>query len=182
MTTLATPVTGDPVILTDGSRVHLRPIGPNDATALVAFHGRLSDHSKFLRYFYPHSDLSPAEVGHLTEVDGRDRVALVVEHEGALIAVGRYERLDDPTVAEVAFVVADQFQHHGIGPVLLTGLAERARAVGITRFTAEVLAENTGMLSVFFRSGFATTATTECGTVEVTMSISSRSLTAPRAR
>jgi GNAT superfamily N-acetyltransferase len=170
--TLASPVErSDAVCLGDGAEGRLRPIRPSDAVGLVAFHGRLSEHSKFLRYFYPHCELGPDEVRHLTKVDGRDRMALVVEYEGARIAVGRYDRLDDPTVAEVAFVVADRFQHHGIAPLLLGRLAELARAAGVTHFTAEVLAENTAMLHVFYGSGFPTTAKSEWGTRELMMSI-----------
>ena len=57
---------------------------------------------------------------------------------GELIAVGRYDRLDDPTQAEVAFVVVDAFQHHGIATMLLHRLAARARKAGIRCLIAEV--------------------------------------------
>jgi GNAT superfamily N-acetyltransferase len=171
-TTLGPPLALDrSVSVGDGTRAHLRLITPGDAAALVAFHAGLSERSKFLRYFYPHLNLSADEVAHLTQVDGLDRVALVVEHGGGLIAVGRYDRLDEPTVAEVAFVVADRFQHHGIARALLANLADRARPAGITHFTAEVLAENKAMLRVFSESGFRIQAKTEWGTVELRMAI-----------
>jgi len=42
------------VVLSDGGTVHMRPIVPSDADALVAFHGRLSDRTRYLRYFGPY--------------------------------------------------------------------------------------------------------------------------------
>ncbi len=108
---------------------------------------------------------------YFTQVDGESRVALVVERAGELIAVGRYDRLDDPRVAEVAFVVADTYQHQGLATMLLHRLADAARSIGITRFTAEVLAENRAMLSVFHGAGFPTESKTEWGTVVLTMTI-----------
>src|SRR6202034_216587 len=71
----------------------VRPIEPTDAGALVRFHARLSRRSIQLRYFYPHREFQPAELTHLTCVDGFNRVAYVVEHDGEIIAVGRYDRL-----------------------------------------------------------------------------------------
>jgi RimJ/RimL family protein N-acetyltransferase len=158
--------------LADETPATVRPITPADAAALVKFHGQLSQRAITLRYFYPHLELPAEEVAHLTEVDGRDRVALVVERAGDLIAVARYDRLDDPDLAEVAFLVADEFQHHGIATMLLQRLAERARQVGITHLIAEVMGENKAMLGVFHEAGFPTESKFECGTVELKMCIS----------
>jgi GNAT superfamily N-acetyltransferase len=88
-----------------------------------------------------------------------------------LIAVGGYDRLDDHRVAEVAFVVADAYQHHGLATMLLHRLAEAARSAGIERFISEVLAENRAMLSVFHDVGFPIESKTESGTVTLTMTI-----------
>jgi GNAT superfamily N-acetyltransferase len=158
--------------LDDKTPATIRLISPADAAALVRFHGQLSQRSITLRYFYPHLELRAAEVAHLTEVDGENRVALVVERRGDLIAVGRYDRLDDPDLAEVAFVVADGYQHQGIATMLLQRLAGWARQVGITHFVADVMGENKAMLSVFHEAGFPTVSKVECGTVELKMCIS----------
>jgi RimJ/RimL family protein N-acetyltransferase len=165
---------GDPghsITFEDGIDLVVRPISPADAAALSRFHSHLSARSVQQRYFYPHTDLSLDEVTHLTQVDGQDRVALVVERAGEIVAVGRYDRLDDPRVAEVAFVVADVYQHHGLATMLLFRLAHTARAVGITCFVAEVLAENRTMLSVFHDSGYQQHSTTEWGTVTLSMTL-----------
>ena len=162
---------GDLISFDDGTEAVVRPVSSADAGALLRFHGHLSARSIRLRYFYPHKDLSPSEVVHFTQVDGEARVALVIECASELIAVGRYDRLDDQSVAEVAFVVADAYQHHGLATMLLHRLADTARSVGITRFIAEVLAENRAMLSVFRDAGFPIESKTKWDTVELTMTI-----------
>ena len=171
----ATPAAlrGEMMTLSNGTEARVRPITPNDGPALLEFHQNLSDRSRFLRYFSPHPVLSSKEVQHLTSVDGVDRVALVVEVNGELIAVGRYHRLSDQTQAEVAFVVADAYQHHHIATELLHRLAHMARQVGVSQFKAAVLVENATMLSVFREAGFPWSSTCQWGTVEMTMDIAS---------
>lgn len=163
--------TGEAIVLDDGTQLIIRSICPADAGALLRFHANLSSRSVQQRYFYPHRQLGSDEVAHLTQVDGVDRVALVVEKDEELIAVGRYDRLTDPNAAEVAFVVADAYQHHGLATTLLGRLVNAAGSVGITRFVAEVLAANWPMLSVFQDAGLPTESRTEWGTVELTMTI-----------
>ena len=101
---------GNLISFDDGTKAVVRPITSADSGALMRFHDHLSAKSIQLRYFSPHKDLSPSEVAHFTQVDGEARVALVVERARELIAVGRYDRLDDHRLAEVAFVVADAYQ------------------------------------------------------------------------
>ena len=151
--------------------VHLRPIRPDDAEALSAFHERLSRQSQYLRFFNAHPHLSPIEVQRFTTVDYRDRLALVAEVGGDLVAVARYDRVIDTTDAEVAFVVADAYQNHGLGALLLHRLAAAAADRGITRFTAETLAENHKMQGVFRDSGFDVRSQYDGGVIRVTFPI-----------
>jgi GNAT superfamily N-acetyltransferase len=150
-----------------GVTVHLRPIRPDDAARLVEFHKGLSTRSVYRRFFFVHPSLSPAEVERFTHVDYVDRLAFVAVDDLRLVAVGRYERRSETTEAEVAFVVADEYQRDGIGTLLLEHLAEAAWRNGITTFVAETLAENRDMLRVFFDSGFPVTSTSESGTISV---------------
>jgi len=144
---------------------HLRPIRPDDGLRLVAFHHHLLPRSIYLRFFTVHPELSPKEVEHFTCVDYVNRLALVAELEDRLIAVGRYDSAPGDTEAEVAFVVSDEFQHHGIGALLLDELAQAAWQNGITSFRAETLCENRMMLDVFHHSGFPVSSNIEYGTV-----------------
>jgi GNAT superfamily N-acetyltransferase len=112
---------------TDGDfHYHVRAICPEDGARLLAFHEHLLPRTVFLRFFSFHPELSTKEVEHFTRVDYVNRLALVVESEDHLIAVGRYDSASGDTEAEVAFVVADEFQHHGIGALLLDELARAA--------------------------------------------------------
>jgi GNAT superfamily N-acetyltransferase len=132
----------------------VRPIVPSDADALVRFHAQLSDRTIRLRFFNLHRNLDSEEVAHFTRVDGFNRVAYVVERQGEIVGVGRYDRCEKSCRAEVAFVVADDFQHHGLGSMLLARLVETARLAGIGELCASVLAENATMLAVFHGAGF----------------------------
>jgi GNAT superfamily N-acetyltransferase len=162
---------GAEVVLSDGTRCSLRPIRSVDAQPLVQFHEHLSQRSTYLRFFTVHPTLSAGEVERFTTVDYVDRLALVVEAEGQLIAVGRFDRRVGSSEAEVAFVVADDFQHHGVGSLLLDELARAARARGIRTFIAETLSENSAMLDVFHHSGFEVSTEVECGVVSLRFGI-----------
>jgi GNAT superfamily N-acetyltransferase len=151
----------------EGVVLHLRPIRPDDATALVEFHRGLSARSVYRRFFSPHPTLSDKEVARFTHVDYADRLALIALDGERLVAVARYERQPRSDEAEVAFVVADEQQHHGIGTLLLEHLAAAAWRRGVTRFVAETLTENREMLHVFPQVGFPVTTVSESGVTTV---------------
>ena len=142
--------------LADGGTAHLRPITPQDADRLVAFHNRLSPETIRYRFFAPHPRLFPQEVTWLTNVDHDSRVALVAVLGGDIVAVGRYDRVPGTDMAEVAFVVDDAHQGRGLGSVLLEHLAAIAPERAIRRFEADVLAENTRMVRIFLDAGYET--------------------------
>ncbi|CAM3782403.1 GNAT family N-acetyltransferase [Smaragdicoccus niigatensis] len=148
------------VLASDGGVVHLRPITPDDAERLVAFHSRLSDETRYLRYFGPYPTLSEQDVYRATHVDHRNRVALISQLGDDIIAVGLYEANADGS-AEVAFVVADEHQGRGLGSILLEHLAGAAAENGIDTFVAEVLARNRAMVKVFLDAGYQVTRTLE---------------------
>jgi acetate---CoA ligase (ADP-forming) len=154
------------VILRDGTTLRLRSPRADDAAALVAFLNGLSDQSLYYR-FHGHPTVTEHLVEPFLEPDWQETGHLVGELGGRVIALASYVRLRDPSSAEVAFVVADDFQRRGIGTRLLERLAERAASVGIERFVAEVLPENSQMLRVFEAVGFESKRRHEGGTVEV---------------
>jgi acyl-CoA synthetase (NDP forming)/GNAT superfamily N-acetyltransferase len=160
------------VLLSDGSTVHLRPIRPADAPAIVDFHSRMSDRTRYLRYFSPYPRIPERDLERFVNVDHADREAFVTLAGDRITAVGRYERLGpDSPDAEVAFVVEDAHQGRGIGSVLMEHLAEAARANGISRFVAEVLPQNGGMLRVFSDFGYQVQRRYEDGVVHLSFPI-----------
>lgn len=159
-------------LLADGTTVHVRPMRPEDADRLVSFHSGLSPESIYLRYFSSHAELRPDELHRFTNMDGRDRMALVATVRDEIIGVARYDRLDAaPDEAEVAFIVSDPYQGRGVATLLLEVLAAHARTMGISHFRAETLWQNTAMQQVFRNAGFETESSLKDGVVDVRMGI-----------
>ncbi|MGF1668743.1 MAG: GNAT family N-acetyltransferase, partial [Acidimicrobiia bacterium] len=125
------------VVLRNGEVVHVRPILPTDGALLVDFFDHLGPESRYFRFFRVKQTLDAREVAYFTNVDYDNRMALVVRHDGRMVAVGRYDRSqEEPNVAEVAFAVTDDQQGRGIGTELLQLLTTAARHNGISEFRA----------------------------------------------
>jgi GNAT superfamily N-acetyltransferase len=137
----------------------------------MEFHEHLSGETVYRRFFNAHPHLWPAEIERFTHVDYRDRLALVAEVGGQFSAVGRYERVPGTDQAEVAFVVADALQGHGLGSLLLEHLAVAARRRGVATFVAHTLGTNYPMQSVFRHAGFICSQRWADGVVEVSFPI-----------
>ncbi|HEX3650664.1 MAG TPA: GNAT family N-acetyltransferase [Pseudonocardiaceae bacterium] len=159
------------LVLTDGGTVHLRPIIPTDADRIRGLHGRLSERTRYFRYFSPYPYMSDRDLRRFSVVDHHGRVAFGAFLGDDLIAVGRYERLGTTDSAEVAFVVEDQHQGRGLGSILLEHLAAAARERGIGRFVAEVLGENGQMVRVFRDAGYRVRRAIEEGVLHLEFDI-----------
>lgn len=134
------------VQIPDGTELVVRHIRPDDKELLVDGLARLSPQSVYRRFLSPKHHFSSGELRYLTELDGRDHVALValLPHDpDHLVGVARFVRLEhDPETAEAAIVVGDRFQGRGLGKLLALRLADEARERGIRRFQATILGEN----------------------------------------
>ena len=172
------------VVLSDGGTVHLRPITPDDAEKLLAFHGRLSERTRYFRYFGPYPRMPRRDLERFSTVDHADRVAFTALLGDDIVAVGRYDRLGGGGSAEVAFVVEDAHQGRGLGSILLEHLAAAARERGLSRFTAEVLAENGQMVRVFRDAGYSVSRAFEEGVLHLEFDIdpTEESVAVARAR
>mgnify|MGYP001122161631 CR=1 FL=1 len=174
------------VVASDGGILHLRPILPADADALLAFHARLSERTRYLRYFGPYPRIPQRDLERFTTVDHHRRVAFVCLLGDEIVAVGRYEGLGDAPggSAEVAFVVRDDHQGRGLGSILLEHLAAAARESGVRRFEAEVLVENHTMVRVFRDAGYQVSRAYDGGVLHLEFDIdpTERSLAVRDAR
>lgn len=144
------------VVLRDGSIVHVCPATPADAPAVTLLLNRLSDRSRWLRFFSAYPDLARA-ARWATEVDNDRRYGLVatVDGQGQVVGHAGLERASGrPERAEVALEVADAMQGKGLGTALLCQLAEATNQLGIQVLDAEVLPENRQMLRVFRDCGY----------------------------
>jgi RimJ/RimL family protein N-acetyltransferase len=144
------------VHLRDGTPVLIRPIRADDKGLISEGLRNMSELSIRRRFLSPKTRFSQAELRYLTEVDGRNHVALVAESPTQpvrrLIGVARFVRLrDDPHAAEAAIVVADDWHGRGVGSKLAGALAARARGRGIRRFTATMSSDNEPALRLMRR-------------------------------
>ena len=166
--------------LRDGAGVDFVSMSPDDAERLVRFHHDLSPESVYLRFFTCHPELDPSELYRFTHVDHRDREAIIAVVDGEIVAVARFDRLEPPSDAEVAFVVADAWQGRGLGSLLFDRIAARARAVGIERLVAATLTHNARMLAIFRGSGLPMSTQHDGEVVDVTIDLTPRDIAAPR--
>ena len=144
--------------LRDGTPILLRQIRATDRQRLVDGLARLSPASRYLR-FHAHVDtLTDEQLDHLSDVDHVDHEAIVAldvaRPDVPGVGVARYIRdPGEPTVAEAAITVADEYHGRGAGTLLLAALAERARRNDVEVFRSYVLAGNHAMLEVFDHLG-----------------------------
>src|SRR3954467_8674982 len=129
------------VHLRDGTPVLIRPIRADDKRFLSQGLRNMSELSVQRRFLSPKIRFSKAELRYLTEVDGRNHVALVAESPTQpvrrLMGVARVGRRPGARrKAGAAIVVAGDWPGRGVGSKLAGALPARARGRGIRRFTA----------------------------------------------
>jgi RimJ/RimL family protein N-acetyltransferase len=160
--------------LRDGRPVEIRALRPADVEQLKAAVAHTSADSLRRRFFGPKRTFSEREIAHFVNIDFITQVALIaVADEGGkqtVVAGGRYVVVQ-PGVAELAFVVVDDYQGQGLGPNLLRHLAGIAREAGLRELVAEVLPDNQPMLSVFQKCGLPVATRRERGAVHVTLKL-----------
>ena len=119
-----------------------------------------------LRFFTASRDAARRYVEHLFDETNADSASMVAVVRGRVAGLATAE-VADRERAEVAFLVSDEDHGRGLGILLLEHLAALGRAHGLTRFEAEVLGHNYGMLRVFRGAGFAISRRTADGEVSV---------------
>jgi RimJ/RimL family protein N-acetyltransferase len=164
----APPPHGDPARLPDGTRLLVRPIEPEDAPQLRAGFKRLDAGSRYQRFLAPIPYLTQRDLDFLTRVDHEMHEALVAidARTGEGVGIARFLRDPrEPARADVAIVVDDRWHGRGVGTLLAGRLAERARAVGVTSFTARMLPGNDAARRLVERVGDDVRAREESGTI-----------------
>lgn len=144
--------------LSGGGHVLIRPISKQDASAERAFIEGLSANTQRMRFMAHVKHPSDKFITALTHVDGISQVALVaVLKEGAaekIVGVSRYHLDAAKNRCECALVIADDWQHKGLGTALMKHLIELARTNQISTLESVEFAENTDMRALMHKLGF----------------------------
>jgi GNAT superfamily N-acetyltransferase len=139
------------VDLTTGCGVSVARLERSDGDALRRFFFRLSPRTLYRRFLSPIARPEQARPDRLLDVDHRDREALVGVVGGEIVGVARYARLPGAESADLAVVVADDWQRQGIATALLRALGSGALAAGIRSFTVLLQADNRPVLALLRR-------------------------------
>src|SRR6185312_550420 len=144
-------------LLADGTTVEIREACPDDFDAVLAMHEAMAPDNVYLRFFSYSPRSAETEARRICrdpDPDAPASAALLALRDVEVVGVASYAGLiGRPGQAEVAFAVADHMHHTGIATLLLEHLVSLARSRQLTEFTAETLAENTAMLTVFADAG-----------------------------
>ena len=143
-------------LLNDGTQINFRAVHPTDEARARDLFYKLSQGTIYYRFMSRAKVVPRKQIQDFVYIDHRNDVTLVgtlsEAHGEDIIAIGSYYLDPKTNLAEVAFVVHDQWQNRGIGTFLLQQLIRIARRSGIRGFTAEVLSENRPMQAVFSKS------------------------------
>jgi acyl-CoA hydrolase/GNAT superfamily N-acetyltransferase len=148
-------------------KARFRPIKPSDEENLRRLFYRFSDESVYARYFRSVRSMPHSEMQKYVNVDWTKVMSIVClfreEEKDRIIAEGRYICIPGTEMAEVVFVVDENYQKHGIATFLYQLLVRLARERGVKKFVAEVLFSNAAMMKVFKKGGLPVKARLEKG-------------------
>jgi len=149
-------------VLDDGTQVNFRSIRPTDEPLVRDMFYELSQATIYYRFMSHIKHVPRRQIQDFVFINHRTDLAIAATvpeaHGEDIIAIGRYYLDEKTNLAEVAFVVRDEWQNRGLGSFLLKHLSMIAKRNGIRGFTAEVLRTNRAMQSVFNRSEMKVTS------------------------
>jgi RimJ/RimL family protein N-acetyltransferase len=147
------------VRLRSGDLVRIRPIHDSDAYELKRAFALMSEESQYSRFLTGTPRLTDSQATYFTAIDHVGHEAYVAhspDDETYIIGVARFVRYASaPEDAELAITVADSWHGRGLATALLRVLTERAVAVGVKRFRAEMMADNEAVLRLLRSAGMA---------------------------
>jgi acyl-CoA hydrolase/ribosomal protein S18 acetylase RimI-like enzyme len=159
-----------------GLEISLRPVKISDEPLLKDLFYSLSDNSMYRRFMSHRQDMPHERLQEFVIIDYAREVSIVAtipqDEREIIVGLGQYLLLPDTHVAEIAFVVGDEYQNKGIGSELLSYLTLLAKKQGLLGFTAEVLVENLPMLHLFEKMGFIIDKKIERESYELKMAFS----------
>ncbi|MGW7442156.1 GNAT family N-acetyltransferase [Kitasatospora sp. NPDC054795] len=162
-----TPDAPSRLSLPDGTGLLLRPAGPADRAAALAMHGRCSPASLRQRYHGPVRDAG-RYLDHLLD-PRHGRSFAVTAPDGRLVALGHL--MWDDGEAELAVLVEDAWQRHGLGLALLRRLSAAARSADVRTVYAVTHGTNSGLIAAMRRLGAPLDFRAADGTLVITATL-----------
>ena len=164
-----------------GERILIRPARLADHRALQDLLYRLSDDTVYRRFLAHRRVHSHSDVQELVDLDYEANMALVaaLPDSGELIAIARYDLDPATNLADLAFLVRDDWQGRGVGTALMKRMTEIGQSRGLDGFTLDVLASNRPMLSVIHHSALRISSESVAGTYHVTARFPRPAMAAP---
>jgi len=161
------------VAVRDGSSVVIRPLASGDEAAITSWFSGLGVETRHARFLGPLDRLDRRMLSELARVDHVDREAIAaIARDGTTVGIARYIRIE-PSRAEVAVAVADQWRGLGIASMLLERVTARARSAGIKQFIAICLASNHTVIRLLSRLGPTKVGPSDAGVVELRIDLTS---------
>jgi acetyltransferase len=149
------------VTASDGRRLLLRPVRPEDEPAFRANFAKFSPEALRRRFFRSIKSLTQAAAAKLTHFDYDREMALVLTDPIAPASgppegygVGRIVIDPERRSAEFALIVRDDMTGKGLGTLLMQRLIAYARMRGVREIVGDVLPDNHRMLALCRRLGF----------------------------
>jgi GNAT superfamily N-acetyltransferase len=128
--------------------VSIRVATPHDKEGLREMFSRVSLRTIYRRFHLGYSRVPEQMLDLMLDVDHYDKEVLLAVAEEEIVGHAMYVKLANSGDAEVAFVVEDDWQSKGVGKLLLSQIAEKARCRGVETFTGQVLGENRRVLGL----------------------------------
>jgi acetyltransferase len=145
---------GEPLVLSDGRVMTLRPIRVDDADALRRGFARLTPEQVRLRTFHRQNELTAAAAERLVRIDPETTSAWVaVDADGEIRGEARLHADAVDESGEFGVTVDPSFTGRGIGRALMQRLLDEARGRGLRTIWGDVLADNSAMLDFVKRIG-----------------------------
>lgn len=159
-----------------GLSMLIRPMEPGDAFHLRELFNTLSERSIRQRFFGSKRKISEALVEQLTD-DSEDQIVLTAfedrpaRENPKMIAVARVIKEPGGGAGEYDIIVGDPWQKKGVGKTLLAECFRIAKAQGVKTIRAEILRDNTPMLSVLHKLGLEFEKVPDADAYQVTIDL-----------
>ena len=143
------------VKLEDGQRIIIRPLIPQDESALIEFFRSIPEED----LLYLRDDIKDHEVikHWCKNVNYEETLPLIADIEGKIIGdatLHQEKRGWKSHIGTIRVVIHPQYRGRGIGRTLVQELIQVALDIGLVKLDAEFMAEQTRQIAIFEKLGF----------------------------